>query len=207
MKHIVLLFLIFGLSYNLFGQPANIDSFLKAYAIDHNFNGTILIQKNGQIQYHNSFGLANQQFNAPNQKETKYKIASITKIFTATLILQLYEQGKIDLNKTIDTYLPIYTGEGAKKVTIHQLLNHTSGMVNMDTITSEASAIKNGLPVYQKAMSSDELLKNYCSDKLVTKPGIVFNYNNAEYIILGKIIEQISNKSFEQVLKDNIYNL
>lgn len=204
MKQIILLFQIFVLTHNLLGQSAIIDSFLKTYSIDHNFNGTILIQKNGQIQYQNSFGLANQQFNVPNQNETKYKIASITKIFTATLILQLYEQGKIDLNKTIDTYLPNYAGEGANKVAIHQLLNHTSGMVNFDTITSEASAIKNGIPVYQKAMSTDDLLKEYCSDKLVTEPGKVFNYNNAEYIILGKIIEQICSKTFEQVLNDNI---
>jgi D-alanyl-D-alanine carboxypeptidase len=193
------------LTLNLIGQSSEFDSFIVSYAKDHNFNGTILIQNGGQIQYHQSFGYANQQFKVPNSNETKYKIASITKLFTATLILQLYEQGKIDLIKTIQTYLPNYTGEGAEKVTIHQLLNHTSGMVNYDTVKSVESAVKNGPPpIYQKTMTTDEILEQYCSSALVHEPGKVFDYNNSEYIILGKIIEHLYGKPFEQVLKENI---
>jgi CubicO group peptidase (beta-lactamase class C family) len=77
-------------------------------------------------------------------------------------------------------------------------------MVNIDTITSVESALKNGLPVYQKPLTSDELLIKYCSDTLVSEPGKVFNYNNAEYIILGKIIEQIERKPYGQVLGERI---
>ncbi len=181
-----------------------LDRFVNTYVNEYNFNGTILIQRNGKVHYHQSFGLANRPFSVPDTNETKYKIASITKLFTAVLILQLHEQGKIGLAQTINTYLPHYTGEGATKVTIHQLLNHTSGMVNIDTITSIESALKNGLPVYQKPLTSEELLIKYCSDTLVSEPGKVFNYNNAEYIILGKIIEQIERKPYEQVLQERI---
>ena len=188
----------------MLAQSSNVDNFINFYVKEHNFNGTILIQKNSKISYHKSFGLANIQFNVPNKNETKYKIASITKLFTAVLILQLYEQSKIDLNKTIKTYLPNYKGEGADKVTIRQLLNHTSGMVNIDTITSIESALKNGIPIYQKPLTSDELLTKYCSDTLVTEPGKVFSYNNAEYMILGKIIEQLYSKTYEQVIKEKI---
>ena len=205
MKELIAVILTISLTQGLFGQSPSIENFIDSYAHEHDFNGTILIQKKGQIQYHHSFGLANRQFNVPNSNETRYKIASITKIFTATLIMQLYEQGKVDLNKTISSYLPDYEGEGANKVTIHQLLNHTSGMANIDTIKSMASAIKNGPPmVYQKVMTTDEILKQYCSSPLLHEPGKVFDYNNAEYIILGKIIEHICGKPFEQVLKENI---
>ena len=196
-------FLLFILAHT-FAMSQDIENFINGYTKEHNFNGTILIQSNDTIVYHKSFGLAERQFNIPTNNQTKYKIASVTKLFTSVLVMQLYEEGKIDLDKSIKTYLPGYTGEGAEKVTIHQLLNHTSGMVNIDTITSQESAIRNGIPIYQKPYTTDEILTKYCSDKLINEPGKVFSYNNAEYIILGKIIETIYGKSFEQVLKQQI---
>ena len=204
MRNLISILAILVLTFDLFGQSPETDSFIDTYVKGHNFNGTILIQNNSVITYQKSFGFANFQFKIPNSIETKYKIASITKLFTSVLIMQLYEQGKIDLNKPIKTYLPDYKGEGAEKVLICQLLNHTSGMVNIDTISSVESAVKNGVPVYQKPYTTDEFLEKYCSDPLVTEPGKVFSYNNAEYIILGKIIEKISGKTFERALHDNI---
>lgn len=204
MKRLIVLLALFLIAFHSFGQPPGITNFIDAYAKKNNFNGTILIQKKSGIIYQKSFGLANYQFKIPNKIDTKYKIASITKLFTAVLIMQLYEKGKMDVNKTIKNYLPEYKGEGTDKVTIHQLLNHTSGLANMDTVKSVESALKNGLPVYQRPATTDGLLNNYCSGTLVNEPGKVFDYNNAEYIILGKIIEKIYNKTYEQVVKENI---
>ncbi|MBI1781221.1 MAG: beta-lactamase family protein [Sphingobacteriales bacterium] len=202
MKRLLGLFILFALADNLFGQSPSINNFIDSFAKKNNFNGTILIQKKSKITYQKSFGLANFQFKVPNKTETKYKIASITKLFTSVLIMQLYESGKIDLDKTIKIYLPDYKGAGGDKVTIHQLLNHTSGMKNIDTITSIESAVKNGVPVYQKPRTTDELIEKYCSDTLVNEPGKVFDYNNADYIILGKIIEKVYNKTYEQAVKE-----
>ncbi len=205
MKTIQFCLISFVLTFAAFGQTPNLTKYVDSYANKHNFNGTILIQKNSKIAYQKSFGYANIPYKIPNKLDTKFKVASITKAFTSVLIMQLVEQGKIDLNKTIKTYLTNYTGEAADKVTIHQLLNHTSGMVNMDrNITSAESAIKNGFPQYQLPHSTDEMLAKYCSEKLVNEPGKAFDYNNADYIILGKIIEQIYGKNFEQVLKEKI---
>jgi len=185
-------------------QSATLDSFVAAYANEHNFNGSILVQKDGAISFAQSFGLANRPFKVPNTNQTKYKIASITKAFTSVLVLQLYEQEKIDLNKTIGTYLPEYAGEGAGQVTIHQLLNHTSGLANFDMVKDVETAVKSGIPVYQTPYTSDQLLAKFCSGKLVNVPGKVFDYNNADYIVLGKIIERIHGKPYEQVLRDQI---
>lgn len=187
------------------GQSPILVKFIDAYVKAHRFNGTILIQKKSKSSYTRSFGLTNRQLRVTNKNETKYRVASITKAFTSVLILKLYEQRKIDLNKPIKTYLPTYAGEGAHKVTVHQLLNHTSGMANIDrNLTSAESAIKNGIPHYQTPLTTDELLAEYCSDKLVNEPGKVFDYNNADYIILGKIIERVHGKTYEQVLKEQI---
>ena len=204
MRKLISILSILVLTIKLFGQSPEFDSFIVSYVKGHNFNGSILIQNNSKITYQKSFGFANFQFKIPNTIETKYKIASITKLFTSVLIMQLYEQGKIDLNKPIKTYLPNYKGEGAEKVLIDQLLNHTSGMINIDTISSIESAVKNGVPVYQKPYSTDEFLEKYCSDSLRTEPGKVFSFNNAEYIVLGKIIENITGKTFEKALHENI---
>jgi len=140
----------------------------------------------------------------PNTADTRYKIASITKAFTAVLILQLYEQGKIDLNKFISAYLPDYKGEGANKVTIVQLLNMTSGIHNMDADLTLESALKSGMPQYSLPHTSDEMLTLFSSGKLETAPGKVWDYNNADYIILGKIIERVTGKTFEEHLQAKI---
>jgi D-alanyl-D-alanine carboxypeptidase len=173
------------------------------YARAHNFNGTILIQHNKKT-YRRSFGLADRAFDIPIENDTKFRIASITKAFTAVLILQLYEQGRLDLHAVIKTYLPDYTGEGADRVTVHNLLNHTSGIHNFDTIKSYDEAVKNGMEVYQLPHTTAELVTRYSSGKLVHEVGKVFDYNNADYIILGKIIEKITSKSYERVLKERI---
>lgn len=204
MKHCVLVFVALLLSQSLWAQPTTPDAFIADYAKEHNFNGSILVQKGGSTTYTKSFGLANRSFQVPNTNQTKYWIASITKLFTAALVLGLHEQGKVDLQKTIGTYLPDYSGEGAGKVTLHQLLNHTSGLANFDTVKDMETAVKSGIPNYQTPYTSDQLLAKYCSGKLVNTPGKVFDYNNADYIILGKIVERVYGKPYEQVLRERI---
>lgn len=204
MKKIIILISFLAFIPLIYGQPKEIERYINNYAGRENFSGTILIQKDSKIIYKNSFGLANIQFNVLNRPDIKYKIASITKAFTAVLILQLYEQGNIDLYKTIKTYLPEYKGEGGSKITIYELLHHTSGMINMDTISNQESAIIKGMPAYQLPHSTEQLLNKYCSNPLKNKPGKVFDYDNAEYIILGKIIEAIYKKPYEDVLKEKI---
>lgn len=187
-----------------FGQSPTLNEFITSYAKSNNFNGTILIRKNGKTAYSKSFGFANLPFQVPNKIETKYKVASITKAFTSVLILQLAEQGKIDLNKPFKTYLPDYKGEAGDKVTVHQLLNHTSGMANIDNVPSLEYVIKNGFPLFQAPRTSQQILDEFCSQKLVGEPGKAFDYNNADYIVLGKIIEHLHGKTYERVLQEKI---
>jgi D-alanyl-D-alanine carboxypeptidase len=185
-------------------QAQPLEAAVRDYATAHNFSGTILAQHKGKPIYQQSFGVADRAFDNPVKTNTKFRIASITKAFTAVLVLQLYEQGKLDLRATIKTYLPDYRGDGAGRVTIHHLLNHTSGIQNLDTITSYEAAVKQGLEVYQLPHATDELLARYCSGKLVHQVGEVFDYNNADYIILGKIIEKVTGKPFSDALKERI---
>lgn len=142
--------------------------------------------------FNGSFGVADRAFNVPCTNDTKYKIASITKAFTSVLILQLVEEKKIDLDQPIKAYLPNYSGEGAGTVKIRMLLNHTSGLPNADAAYSSVpDALAHGMPHYQLPATPDQLIDRYYTGKLLSQPGKVFSYNNADYIILRRIIEVI----------------
>ncbi|GAA4203792.1 hypothetical protein GCM10022289_20620 [Pedobacter jeongneungensis] len=203
MKYFLLFSSIFIFNYNLPAQSKNVKNFAVDYANHHQFNGTILIKKDAKIIYHQSFGVAERSFNLPVKNDTKYQICSITKTFTAVLILQLMEQGKIDLDKKINTYLPSYKGESGSKVSIRQLLNHTSGMKNTDT-ASDANFMRYGIGFYHRPYTLEEIVDNFCSNPLINEPGEKFDYNNGEYMILGRILEIIYKKPFEQILEEQI---
>jgi teichoic acid D-alanine hydrolase len=190
------LILLTVLTYNFcLGQNAYSEIF-EYYNTKKNFNGTVLIAKNGEIDYLNCIGISNRQTGTRLNTKTKFRIASITKTFTAVLIMQLYEQGKIDLNSNFGKYYPQYKGEAKDKVTIQNLLTYSSGIPN--------SAEKFGMKPYQLPLTIDEFIDKYCSEKLEFIPGEKSIYSNTEYIILHKIIENITNKPFSVVLQENI---
>lgn len=174
---------------------------LNRLATENDFNGTVLVQKQGNILFHKSFGLANRHKTKANTNTSQYAVASITKLFTSVLILQLVAENKIDLHKSIHHYLQDYNLEDGKKVTIHHLLNHTSGIQNCE----EKRKNKRSIPdVYTTTVPIDEIIQEYCSGPLVDEVGSTFDYNNGEYILLGKIIEVITNKPFSKVLEERI---
>ncbi|WP_256387079.1 serine hydrolase [Flavobacterium sp. 140616W15] len=107
-----------------------INELLSLYSKYDQFTGTALVTENGQIIYKKGFGLANMEWKIPNQPNTKFRLGSITKQFTALAILQLVEQGKLKLDVPIFTYLPDYSKTNGDKITIHQLLTHTAGIPN-----------------------------------------------------------------------------
>lgn len=148
---------------------------VRQYARAHAFSGTVLVRKGGRTLYHESFGLADRAFGVPVTNGTRFRAASITKAFTAVLVLQLVEQGKVELRAPVSAYLPDYRGEGAGRVSIHHLLNHTSGIENFDQVTSYEAAVRTGIESYQLPHTTDELLTKYASGKMVREPGKEFD--------------------------------
>lgn len=179
----------------------DIYSKIDTVAQKYDFNGVVLVKKRDHIVYHKSFGISDRTQNIPITNDTPFTIMSITKVFTSTIILQLIEEGKINLDHTIAHYLPDYKGSASNIVTIHQLLNHTSGIQSSETINTNTGDIPR---IYLNKYSTDQLLDEYSSGPLVSEPGTSFNYDNGEYIILGKIIESIENITFENVLNRRI---
>ncbi|RFS20151.1 class A beta-lactamase-related serine hydrolase [Chitinophaga silvatica] len=182
-------------------EAQKIDEVIKAYQDMHEFSGTALVMKKGKIIFQKAYGTANRETGTPNTIDTKFRIGSVTKQFTAMLIMQLKEQGKLNLQDPISRYLPYYRKDVGNQVTIHQLLTHTSGIPDFTrrpNFTSEIAVVK---------LSREEMVKKYCSDTLESEPGKVYSYCNSGYYILGAIIESITGKSYGNVLQERIFNV
>ena len=164
------------------------------------FNGAALVAENGKVVYKGAFGMANMEWDIPNTPDTKFRLGSITKQFTSMLILQLVEQGKIKLDGKISDYLPDYRKDIGQKVTIHHLLTHTSGI---PSYTGQPGFFEN---VSRNPYKVSDFVKKYASGDLEFEPGSRFSYNNSGYFLLGAIIEQVTGKPYEQVLKEKIFD-
>ena len=181
-------------------QAAKIQEVLALAHKYRQFHGSALVATNGKVIYKGAFGMANIEWNIPNTPDTKFRLGSITKQFTAMLTLQLVEQGKLKLDGKVSEYLPDYRKDVGDKVTIHHLLTHTSGI---PSYTSQPGFFEN---VSRNPYKVDEFVKKYASGDLEYEPGAKYTYNNSGYFLLGAIIERITGKPYEQVLKENIFD-
>jgi len=184
--------------------PSPLGATVNGFAREHDFSGTILVRERGYTLYSRAFGLADRANAVPAAMNTRYRIASITKLFTAVLILQLAQEGRLDLNAPLRAALPDYPGEGAERVTVRQLLNHTSGIAQWDRVGSYQEAFRDGIEYYQRPLSAEALLARCCSGPLAREPGQAFDYNNADYVVLGRIVERLTGKPFEDALAERI---
>lgn len=175
-----------------------IDSALTLYAND-NFSGVVLVAKGRQVLYEKAFGKADREKHIPNTTVTKFNIASLGKTFTATIIMKLVQQGSIELNQPIATYLPEYKIPNGNVITVHHLLTHTSRLSNY-MLHPDYPKIKN------KYNNLDSVMKLVVSMPLsFNTPGETFRYSNSGFIVLGKLIEKVTGKTYSYNLENYIF--
>lgn len=196
MKNTLAAIILMLMSYSAEAQVAGFDTLMNVYNRQNNFSGVALLAVNGKVTDCKAVGLADRDNKAPVTVQSKFRIASMTKVFTAVMIMKLVEDGKIDLDKTIGYYYPAYSGSGRNTVTIHHLLTYSSGIENV------AGSL--GMQPYQTQLPLNDYISRYCSGKLIDAPGTKSNYANTEYIILHKIIELVSGKTYEDFLQQVI---
>jgi len=184
--------------FGLEGKGAKIDAMLHSAHEKGRFNGAVLVAEAGKIIYKNGFGMANREWNIPNTPDTRFRICSLTKPFTAMLAMQLVSEGKIQLDGKITDYLPDYRKDTGDKITIRHLLAHVSGLPNY-TMIGDFMETRLRTP-----WKRDEFITKFCSGDLVTEPGKVYRYNNTGYYLLGAIIEEVTGKSYEENLTERI---
>ncbi len=177
-----------------------IDRVMQARSAAGDFSGTVLVARKGQILYQRAFGFANLEWKIPNDLETKFEIGSMTKQFTALLVLQFVNEGKLRLEGTISDYLPYYRRDTGIRVTVSELLSHTSGIPDFIQTPGflEGAASRTSYTVRQFA-------EKYCSGDLLFDPGTKFEYSNSGYFLLGAMLEQVSKETYEQLLNERIF--
>jgi CubicO group peptidase (beta-lactamase class C family) len=158
------------------------------------FNGTVLVAREGDVIYSDTFGMADLENDVANEPDTRFRTASITKGVTATLALQAAERDELGLYKSILEYLPEVTNEALAEVTVEHLLNHTSGI--------EDFAPRPGQP---DQSIREALVDRLNRAKLISTPGETHKYCNAGYTILGFVLENATGKSYEDLLNERVF--
>ena len=179
---------------------SRIDQIVQAHSGAGDFSGVVLVARRGQVLYRHAFGLANREWNVPNDLDTRFEIGSMTKQFTAMLILQLVNEDKIRLEGHVSDYLPYYREDTGNQITIRQLLSHTSGVPSFTSLPGFLDG-----PESRTHYGVQEFVKKYCSGHLEFVPGTKFDYSNSGYFLLGAVLEQVSGKSYEDLLQQRIF--
>ena len=167
-------------------------------AAQDRFSGAVLVANESRPVFDSAYGFADRERRIPNTLETRFRLGSMNKMFTATAVLQLVQAGKVKLDAPLATYLPDYPNkELASKVTIHQLLTHTGGTGDIFTPEYDAHRLElRTLADYEKL---------YGNRSLAFAPGSKWEYSNYGFILLGRVIERVSGTSYYDYVAKHIY--
>ncbi|WP_313807616.1 serine hydrolase domain-containing protein [Flavobacterium sp.] len=176
-----------------------VESFYNKYYNSKDFSGGFLVAKNGQVVYENYSGYAYKEKGWKIEAETPIHIASVSKVFTAVCVLKLVDEGEIELDKTVQTYLPTFPHE---TTTVRMLLNHRSGLRNYAYFTDDK-----GVWNKKQTLTNQDVLDLLATKPigLESKPGTRFGYCNTNYALLALIIEKVTGKSYSETLKEMIF--
>ncbi len=163
------------------------------------FNGSALVAQGGKPILRKGYGEANMEWHIANTPDTRFRLGSITKQFTATLVMQLVEQGKIDLSAPITRYLPDYPKTNGDRITIKHLLTHTSGIPGYTELPGFGKTIR-------EPFSPTDLMKTFSSLDLLFEPGTKYSYSNSGFFVLGVILERVTGEPYEQLLRERIFD-
>lgn len=201
------LWVVWGLAACLFARPAAaddarrdaaFDAYLQAATRHDHFSGTVLVARDGVPVFRRSYGMANYELDVPNSARTVYRIASLTKQFTALAVMQLQEQGRLKVDDPICQYLD-QCPAAWKPVTLRHLLTHTSGIENYSSLPEWDEVL--ALRSYKRS----ELVALFRDLPLRFTPGEQFKYSNSGYVLLGMAIERASGKSYGDYLREKIF--
>jgi CubicO group peptidase (beta-lactamase class C family) len=194
------LLFFYSLSLCAQGKKDKLEEIMKSYHNFNQFDGSVLVAENGKIVYKGAFGMANREWNIPNSTDTKFMIGSVSKALTALLVLLQVQKGLIDLDQTISHYIPEFSKKNGDKITIRQLLSHTSGMPNYDIYSDFFPKMS------RQYYTRDEYIKLYMDAPLAFEPGKGYYYSSWGYYTLGYIVEKVTGKSYSQAMKDDIFD-
>lgn len=176
-------------------------AFTKKLADADVFSGSVLLAKDGQVIYKGAFGMANKDFAVPNRIDTKFNLGSMNKMFTSVAIAQLVEKGKLSYDDPLSKFIPDFpNAEAAKKIQIKHLLSHTAGLGGYFSERYWASS-------RDRIRTVDDMMKLAREDEkdIRFEPGSKWQYSNTGMMVLGKVIEIVSGRTYFDYVRENIY--
>lgn len=173
---------------------SRIDALVKPYVQGHDFSGAVLIAQNDAVLFHKAYGMASYEHGVPNTTDTKFRVGSVTKQFTAAAILLLQQQGVLQVNDTLSRFWPDFPV--GNRITLHQLLTHTAGLAR-DPFEDEGAL--------REYHTLDEVLQVIQEKPLIAEPGAQMQYSNCGFIVLAAVIEQVSGQSYAAFLEEHIF--
>jgi len=199
MKKTVIFLAVLGIAYMSCGQDVSLrlDSLLQAYTTQHKFNGTVLVEKNGTVLLDKAYGYRNVANRVWHDKNSVFQIGSVTKQFTTAIILKLQEEKKLTIQDPISKYFPQYPR--GDSITIEHLMLHTSGIYNY---TNDKTFMENEV---SKPANREKMIAVFRDKPAAFSPGTNWQYSNSAYLLLGYIIESVTKKHYEQVVREYIF--
>ncbi len=180
------------------GSAGRMDQIVQYWVDDHQFMGAVLVARGDKILFKKAYGSANLEWSIPNTTTTRFRIASVTKQFTAAAILLLEERGKLRIEDPIKKYYPDAPAAW-DKISLVNLLQHTSGIANYTDEPDMGSWMT-------QPNTPAELVKRVRDKPLQFEPGAEMRYSNTGYVLLGIAIEKASGMSYAAFLKQNIFD-
>lgn len=178
---------------------AGAEAMLKGYVDDGRFSGAVLVARHGKPLLREGFGLANREWDIAVTPETEFRIGSLTKQFTATAILELAEQGKLQLTDPIRKYYAD-APRAWDAVTLAQLLSHRSGIPSFTDLPGFEDNVA------RRDLTPTEIIALTRDAPLHFPPGSKYEYDNSGYVLLGYVIEQQSGQAYADYLKDHVFH-
>jgi CubicO group peptidase (beta-lactamase class C family) len=173
--------------------PKKIDAYVAPYVAHHAFSGVILVGKGDDVVFAKPYGMANYEFSVPMTAQTRFPIASITKMFTAAILSRLYEEQKLAPSDVLAKWVPDFPS--ADKITIAHLANHRSGVRDPESLRR---IIRGNITTAQVV----DILKK---TPLASAPGETYSYTTANYAILAHVIERVTGRTYAEVIREYVY--
>ena len=177
----------------------DLGTFVKKLADADLFSGAVLLAKDGKPLFQGAYGVANKDFNVPNKIDTKFNLGSMNKMFTAVAVAQLVEQGKLSYDDQLSKFIPDFPdAASAQKIKIKHLLSHTSGLGGYFSERWDKMSRASVRTV------DDMMALARQDEKLKFEPGSKWQYSNTGMLVLGKVIELVSGKSYYEFVAANV---
>ena len=175
---------------------ARIKAYLAPFAETGNLSGVVLVARHGRVLIRESYGMANYELNVPNSPGTRFHIASVSKAFTAAAILQLQEQGRLNISDRVSRFLPDFPR--GNDITIDNLLTHTSGIPDINDLPDYDAFARNPHKL-------SEIVAKFANLPLEYEPGTKYSYSNSNYNLLALILQTITRQSYSEILRLSVF--